>query len=182
MFNLRWIRPRASGTASREPQAYSAQSLQKGPRTEGAVVTHGICPYCAVGCGVDIYTKGGVLIDVEGNPDSPINEGTLCPKGANSFTTAVNPHRIHYVLYRAPHSDRWEQKPLDWAMDRIAQLTKEARDRGFTAKSPDGKTMNSVRNIGTLGGAVLDNEENDLIKKLFSGGLGIVSIENQARI
>ncbi|MDQ2731330.1 MAG: dehydrogenase, partial [Armatimonadota bacterium] len=104
MFKLRWVRPTSSGTATRSPQAYSPQSLLKHPRTDGATMTPGVCPYCAVGCGLNVYTKGGVLIDVEGNPDSPINEGTLCPKGANSFQTAVNSHRVTHVKYRAPHS------------------------------------------------------------------------------
>jgi formate dehydrogenase major subunit len=182
MFNLRWIRPQATGTAQRQPQPYSAQGIHKAPRLEGSTLTHGVCPYCAVGCGVNIYTKGGMLIDVEGNPESPINEGTLCPKGANAFNASVNPHRAKHVLYRAPYSEQWEMKPLDWAMDRIAELTKEARDRGFKATAENGKTMNAVPNVGTLGGAVLDNEENYIIKKFFTGGLGMLSIENQARI
>jgi formate dehydrogenase major subunit len=145
-------------------------------------VTESVCPYCAVGCGLNVYTKGGQIIDIEGNPRSPINEGTLCPKGANSFQLAVNPHRVKQVLYRAPYSDHWETKPLDWALDRIAQRVKETRDAGFRVKSQDGLLLNSVPNMGTLGGATLDNEENYLIKKLFGGGLGILSIENQARI
>jgi formate dehydrogenase major subunit len=135
-----------------------------------------------VGCGLHVYTKGGRIIDIEGNPRSPINEGTLCPKGANSFQLAVNPHRVTHVLYRAPYSDHWERRPLDWAMDQIARRVKLARDEGFATRSEDGQLLNCVRNIGTLGGATLDNEENYLIKKLFGGGLGVVSIENQARI
>ena len=97
-----------------------------------------VCPYCAVGCGLNIYTKGGQVIDIEGNPDSPINEGTLCPKGANTFQLAINPHRVKHVLYRAPYSDQWETKPLDWAMDRIAQLRQGARDADFTQRSDGG--------------------------------------------
>jgi formate dehydrogenase major subunit len=182
MFKLHWVRPNPSGGVSRAPQPYSPASLKKVARTEGAVLTHGVCPYCAVGCGIDIYTKGGMLVDIEGNPSSPINEGTLCPKGANTFQTAVNEHRIQYVQYRAAYSDKWETKPLEWAMDRIAHLVKDVRDRDFAEKGENGKTMNSVRTMGTLGGAVLDNEENYLIKKLFNGGLGVISIENQARI
>ena len=151
-------------------------------RIAGATESHSVCPYCAVGCGLDVYTKGGKIIDIEGNPDSPINEGKLCPKGANSFQLAVNPHRVRQVLYRAPYSDRWETKTLDWALDQIALRVKEARDEGFREKTEDGITLNHVTNMGTLGGATLDNEENYLIKKLFAGGLGLVSIENQARI
>ncbi len=172
----------SSRPAPRPPQPYSRQTLEKAPRTQGAAVTASVCPYCAVGCGVNVYTKGGEIIDIEGNPDSPINEGTLCPKGANSFQLAVNPHRIQYVLYRAPYSDRWEQKSLQWAMDQVVRRVKDARDRGFARETEQGQVLNAVKNMGTLGGATLDNEENYLIKKLFGGGLGVVSIENQARI
>jgi formate dehydrogenase major subunit len=177
MFNL----PVRRG-AHRPPQPFSAQTLQKAPRTQGATVTASVCPYCAVGCGQLVYTKGGRVIDIEGNPDSPINEGTLCPKGANTFQLAVNPHRITHVLYRAPYSDRWERRPLEWALDRIAHRVMWARADGYAETGEQGMRINSVRNIGTLGVATLDNEENYLIKKLFGGGLGVVSIENQARI
>ena len=166
----------------RPPQPFSGQTLEKAPRIRGATVTESVCPYCAVGCGQLVYTKGGKIIDIEGNPRSPINEGTLCPKGANSFQLTVNPHRVTHVLYRAPCSDHWEQKPLDWAMDRIAERVKRTRDEGFRETSAKGLRTNSVTNMGTLGGATLDNEENYLIKKLFGAGLGVVSIENQARI
>jgi formate dehydrogenase major subunit len=165
-----------------ERQPYSRQTVAKTSRLRGATVTESVCPYCAVGCGQLIYAKGGKLIDIEGNPDSPINEGTLCPKGANAFQLAVNPHRVTEVLYRAPFSDHWETKPLDWAMDQIASRVKTARDAGFTGRNEAGRLLNSVRSIGTLGGATIDNEENYLIKKLFGAGLGVVSIENQARI
>ena len=165
---------------SREP--FSRQSVQKASRLRGATVTEGLCPYCAVGCGQLIFTKGGKLIDIEGNPESPINQGTLCPKGADAFQLAVNPHRVTQVLYRAPYSDHWETRTLDWALDQIARRTKEARDADFTERNESGRLLNSVRSIGTLGGATIDNEENYLIKKLFGGGLGVVSIENQARI
>jgi formate dehydrogenase major subunit len=165
---------------SREP--FSRQTAAKTSRLRGAAVTESVCPYCAVGCGQLIYTKGGKVIDIEGNPESPVNEGTLCPKGANAFQLAVNPHRVTQVLYRAPFSDHWETRPLDWALDQIARRVKAARDADFTARDESGRLLNSVRSIGTLGGATIDNEENYLIKKLFGGGLGVVSIENQARI
>jgi formate dehydrogenase major subunit len=163
-------------------EPFSPQTAAKASRLRGATVTAGICPYCAVGCGQLIYSKQGKLIDIEGDPRSPISEGTLCPKGANAFGLAVNPHRVTQVLHRAPYSDRWEVKPLDWAMDQIARRVKAARDAGFTGRDERGRLLNSVRSIGTLGGATLEVEENYLIKKLFSGGLGVVSIENQARI
>jgi formate dehydrogenase major subunit len=173
--------PRWSRSPSSE-QPYSRQSLEKASRLRGATVTEGLCPYCAVGCAQLIYTKGGQLIDIEGHPESPINEGTLCPKGANAFQLAVNPHRVTQVLYRAPYSDHWETRSLDWALDRIAERVKEVRDADFVERNEHDRLLNSVRSIGTLGGATIDNEENYLIKKLFAGGLGVVSIENQARI
>jgi formate dehydrogenase major subunit len=165
---------------SREP--FSLQSLAKASRLRGATVTESVCPYCAVGCGQLIFSKGGELIDIEGDPESPISAGHLCPKGANHYQLAVNPHRVKHVLYRAPHSDRWETRTLDWALDQIAQRVKTTRDADFATRNEQGRLLNSLRTIGTLGGASLDNEENYLIKKLFGGGLGVVSIENQARI
>jgi len=152
-------------------QPFSPRTAAKTSRLRGATVTEGLCPYCAVGCGQLIYTKGGKLIDIEGNPESPINEGTLCPKGANAFQLAVNPHRVTQVLYRAPFSNQWETRPLDWALDQIALRIKKARDADFTVRNEEGRLLNSVRSIGTLGGATIDNEENYLIKKLFGGGL-----------
>jgi formate dehydrogenase major subunit len=166
----------------RPPQPYSPRTLAKHPRTRGATITHSICPYCAVGCATNIYTKAGEVIDIEGNPDSPINEGTLCPKGANTFQLHHNPHRVKNVLWRAPYSKDWEVKPLKWAMDRIAQLVKQTRDEGYRDTNEKGAYVNHVINMGSLGGATIDNEENYLIKKLLGAGLGVVSIENQARI
>jgi len=162
-------------------QPFSANSVNKHSRIKGATEVESVCPYCAVGCGQLVYVKGGKIIDIEGNPRSPINAGTLCPKGANTFQLNVNPHRIKHVMYRAPFSDRWERRPLDWAMDRIAQLTMEAREEGFVEER-DGKVLNHMTNVMSLGGATMDNEENYLIKKLFNGGLGMIPIENQARI
>jgi formate dehydrogenase major subunit len=173
---------RREDSPQRPPQPFSRLTLEKAPRIAGATRTTSVCPYCAVGCSQHVYTRGGKIIDIEGNPEGPINEGTLCPKGANTFQLAVNPHRITHVLYRAPFSNQWERKPLDWALDRIAERVKQTRDEGFRDKSEKGLLLNNVINFGTLGGATLDNEENYLIKKLFGGGLGVVSIENQARI
>ena len=164
-----------------EKQPFSSKSIHKEPRTRNATVVPSVCPYCAVGCGQHIYVKDGRVIDIEGNPDSPINEGTLCPKGANTFQLSVNPHRITKVLYRAPFSDHWEQVSREWAMERIAQRVKETRDRDFV-ESRDETVLNHLTTIASLGGATMDNEENYLIKKLFNGGLGILPIENQARI
>jgi formate dehydrogenase major subunit len=163
-------------------EPFSLQTLAKASRLRGATVTESVCPYCAVGCGQLVYTKGGKVINIEGDPRSPINEGTLCPKGADAFQLAVNPHRVTQVLYRAPGADRWEARSLDWALDQIARRIKETRDADFVGHDAAGRRLNSVRAIGSLGGATLDIEENYLIKKLLGGGLGIVPIENQARI
>jgi len=164
-----------------ENQPFSQNSVNKTARIKGATEVSSICPYCAVGCSQLVYVKGGKIIDIEGNPASPINAGKLCPKGANTFQLSTNPHRVKHVMYRAPFSDKWERRPLDWAMDRIAQLTKEAREEGFVEKR-DETILNHMTNVMSLGGATMDNEENYLIKKLLNGGLGVVPIENQARI
>jgi formate dehydrogenase major subunit len=173
MFNL----PLASSF-----QPYSPDTAAKASRLRGASVTASVCPYCAVGCGQLIYTKAGKLINIEGDPRSPINQGTLCPKGANTFQLSTNPHRVTKVLYRSPYADHWEERPLDWAMDQIARRVKAARDATFLTHDSAGRPLNALKSIGTLGGATLDNEENYLIKKLFSIGLGLLSVENQARI
>jgi formate dehydrogenase major subunit len=153
------------------------------PRLEEAdAVGTSVCPYCAVGCSQLIYAKDRKPIHIEGDPRSPINQGTLCPKGGGTLGMLLSPQRISTVMHRAPHATAWEEKPLDWAMERIAQLTKQARDDTFVGEMPDGRIVNHTLGIGCLGGATMDNEENYLIKKLFGGGLGIVSIENQARI
>jgi formate dehydrogenase major subunit len=154
------------------------------PRIRNAdLAVPSICPYCSVGCGQIIYVKDGKIIDIEGNPASPINAGTLCPKGAATYSFLVNPLRVTKVKYRAPHSDRWEERSLDWAMERIAQLVKQTRDAEYEYEGEEsGKKLNRCPNIASLGGATLDNEENYLIKKLFGGGLGMVWIENQARV
>jgi formate dehydrogenase major subunit len=161
----------------------SRESVEKKPRTRDAdKVVESVCPYCAVGCSQLVYVKDQRIIDIEGNPNSPINEGTLCPKGAATFQYLVNPNRVTSVRYRAPYSDHWEDRPLDWAMDRIARLIQETREKTFLERTEDGKLVNQCQGIATLGGATMDNEENYLIKKLFNGGLGVVSVENQARI
>ncbi len=164
-----------------DPQPFSPLSVAKHSRLQGATAVDGVCPYCAVGCAQQVWVKDGQIIDIEGDPRSPINEGTLCPKGANTFQLTVNPHRPRTVLYRAPFSDHWEERPLDWMMDRIAERVKEARDAHFVERDEDGEIIMHTEAIAELGGAVLDNEENYLIKKLLNG-LGVVAIENQARI
>jgi formate dehydrogenase major subunit len=163
-------------------EPFSPATVARHSRLRGAAVSVSVCPYCAVGCSQLVYTKRGQVIDIEGNPESPINQGTLCPKGANTFQLVSNPHRVTRVKYRAPYSDHWEERSLEWAMDRIAHLVKETRDRDFVERDSRGLHVNHLKTIAHLGGATLDDEENYLIKKLFSGGLGILSIENQARI
>ena len=163
-------------------QPFSSESVNKAPRIRDAQVVKSVCPYCAVGCGLNVYVKNGQVIDIEGNPDSPISHGTLCPKGSATFQYTVNPSRLTSVLYRAPYSTAWQTVTLDWAMEQIAQRVKQTRDETFVTHLPDGRDVNHTLGIASLGGATLDVEENYLIKKLFNGGLGMVSIENQARI
>ncbi len=179
-----WSLPRQfAGQSVRDKAAESETSRQLRPRLEQAdTVGTSICPFCAVGCGQLIYAKGGRPLHIEGDPRSPINQGTLCPKGASTLGVLLSPQRINTVRYRAPFATEWEERPLEWAMDRIAQLTKDARDDTFVEALPDGRVVNHALGVGSLGGATLDNEENYLIKKLFSGGLGLVNVENQARI
>lgn len=179
-----WSLPRQ--LAGQSPMAEAAKSsLSKSlrPRLEEAdTVGTSICPFCAVGCSQLVYARNGKPLHIEGDPRSPINQGTLCPKGAATLGLLTSPLRVNEVLYRAPYSDKWESKPLGWAMDRIADRVKQTRDETFVESLPDGTVVNHTLGIASLGGATLDNEENYLIKKLFNGGLGVVSIENQARI
>ena len=179
-----WSLPRQF--AGQNPLAEAAKSTSSKtlrPRLEQAdTVGTSICPFCAVGCGQLIYAKNGRLLHIEGDPRSPVNQGTLCPKGASTLGALLSPQRVNKVLYRRPHGTDWEERTLDWAMERIAQLAKQTRDSSFVETLPDGRTVNHSLGIGSLGGATLDNEENYLIKKLFGGGLGLINIENQARI
>jgi formate dehydrogenase major subunit len=178
--------PIARQLAGEDPLGRAAESQQTRewrPRLEEADrVGTSVCPYCAVGCGQLVYAKGNQIIQVEGDPRNPINQGTLCPKGAATLGWVLNPQRITTVKYRAPYSDHWEDRPLDWAMERIAQRIKQTRDETFVRELPDGTTVNHTMALASLGGATLDNEENYLIKKLYGGGLGMVWIENQARV
>jgi formate dehydrogenase major subunit len=183
-FLADWSLPRqlAGGDPLRKA-AESEASRSLRPRLELAdTVGTSVCPFCAVGCSQLVYARDKKPIHIEGDPRSPVNQGTLCPKGASTLGVLLSPKRINKVLYRAAHATEWEEKPLDWAMERIADLTKQTRDDSFVEQLPDGRTVNHALGIGSLGGATLDNEENYLIKKLFGGGLGLISIENQARI
>jgi formate dehydrogenase major subunit len=179
-----WSVPRQiAGQDEKTKAAESQASRTLRPRLETADrIGTSICPYCAVGCAQLIYAKDGKPIAVEGDPRSPINQGTLCPKGAAAFGLMTSPQRLDRCLHRAPGAREWREVKLDWAMERIAQLTKRTRDESFVTHLPDGTRVNQTLAIGSMGGATLDNEENYLIKKLFSAGLGAVFIENQARV
>ena len=179
-----WTLPRQlTGGDVRREAAKSTLSKTWRPRLEEAdAVGTSVCPYCAVGCGQLIYVKDKKPLHIEGDPRSPVNQGTLCPKGAGTLGMLLSPQRQNYVLHREPYATEWVRKPLDWAMERVAQLTKQVRDETFVHRLPDGRVVNQTMGLSTLGGATMDNEENYLIKKFFGGGLGVVSIENQARI
>ena len=151
------------------------------PKNQDAEVTRSICPYCGVGCGQLIYHKGGKLISIEGDPESPISRGHLCPKGADTYELHTHPGRLTRVKYRRPYSRRWEEIDLETAMDMVAERVWESREHTFE-ETRDGESLMQTKAIAHLGGATLDNEENYLIKKLFTAGLGMVCISNQARI
>jgi len=162
--------------------AASARTAALRPRTESADrVARSVCPYCAVGCGQLVYVKDGRIIDIEGDPDSPISGGCLCPKGAATFQLVTGAHRTREVLYRRPGGTEWETLPLERAMAMVAARVRDAREATWQARSPEGKPVNRTLGIAHMGGATLDNEENYLLKKLYTA-LGVVQVENQARI
>jgi formate dehydrogenase major subunit len=159
------------------PTLAHAQAL----RIKDAKTTPSLCPYCAVGCATLVHTIDGQIVNIEGDPRSPHSEGTLCPKGAAIYQLHVNPNRPTKVLHRAPGATDWEVWDLERAMERVADLVKKTRDETFIERLPDGKAVNMTPAIFSLGGATLDNEWNHIQQKLLRG-LGIVPIENQARI
>jgi formate dehydrogenase major subunit len=161
--------------------AASERTRNLTPKNHGAQVARSVCPYCAVGCGQLVYHKDGKLISIEGDPESPISRGRLCPKGSDSYELLTHPGRETRVKYRRPYSTHWEELDLETAMDMIAARVWESRERTFVEER-DGETLMQTTAIAHLGGATLDNEENYLIKKLFAAGLGMVCISNQARI
>jgi formate dehydrogenase major subunit len=163
--------------ANLAPTLARAQEL----RIKNATTTPSVCPYCSVGCATLVHTIDGKIVNIEGDPRSPHNEGTLCPKGAATFQLHVNPNRPTRVLHRAPGAADWEVWDLERAMTRVAELVKKTRDETFIERLPDGKLVNMTPAIFSLGGATLDNEWNHIHQKLMRG-LGIVAIENQARI
>src|SRR3954454_23840765 len=197
-------RPRAFGRLRRTPvvgraldwglgpSAVSGKTKRARARIGGLKVTESVCPYCAVGCGQLVYTRErsadegsargrSELVDIEGNPRSPINQGTLCPKGSASRQLIQQPGRLTKVKYRRPHGTEWEELDLETAMDMIADRVIAARENGWQERDDHGRKVDRTLAIAHLGGATLDNEENYLIKKLFTA-MGAVQIENQARI
>jgi formate dehydrogenase major subunit len=151
--------------------------------------TRSTCPYCSVSCGVIVHTLGDrsrnvapSAVHVEGDPDHPINQGTLCPKGITLKQNIVNDRRLTTVKYRAPGSRAWEDKPWDWAVERIARLVKQTRDEHLIVKDAQGRAINALTALGVIGGCTDTNEVNYLLVKAFRAGLGVIPIEQQSRI
>jgi formate dehydrogenase major subunit len=162
--------------------AMSKRSANLTARTTTAdKVVKSVCPYCAVGCAQNVFVSGGKISAIEGNPDSPINRGRLCPKGSASKNLVTSPMRQTKIRYRRPYGTEWEDLDLDTAMNMIADRVVAARAKGWQDADAQGRKLNRTMSIASLGGATLDNEENYLIKKLFTA-MGALQIENQARI
>src|ERR1700745_829962 len=175
---IRQIRARTDGTGL---EAMSDKTRAMHARIDDAKVARSICPYCGVGCGQLIYHKDGKLVSIEGDPESPISQGNLCPKGAASYQLLTHSRRETKVKYRAPCAKNWSEISLNEAMDLVSDRVWESRKRTFVHKQ-NGATINHTTAICHLGGATLENAQNYLIKKLFTLGLGMVCISNQARI
>jgi formate dehydrogenase major subunit len=163
-----------------------AHAIKQDLRIEGAKVSHSVCPYCAVGCSLLAYTRSNgngstELLQIEGDPDSPINEGTLCPKGASSMELAVSRRRLKHPLYRAPGAGDWKRVSWDFVLDNLARKIKAARDRTFVTKDDEGNVVNRTEGIAFAGGAAFSNEEGYIASKLMRG-LGLVYLEQQARV
>jgi formate dehydrogenase major subunit len=175
----------ATGGDGTGPEAMTEETRSIRPKHESAEAARSICPFCGVGCGQLIFHRGGRVISVEGDPGSPISEGHLCPKGAATFELLTHAGRATRVKYRAPRAAAWTELDLETAMDMVADRVWASRERHFVeSRTVDGKRLPLMQcpSIAHLGGATLEIEENYLIKKLFTGGLGIVAISNQARI
>ena len=175
---VRQIRERKDGTGL---ESMSDKTRAMHARIDGAKVARSICPYCGVGCGQLVYHDGKKIISIEGDPESPISQGNLCPKGAASYQLLTHSRREMKVKYRAPFATAWTDIPLARAMEMVAERTWESRKRTFV-RGAKGSVVNHTTGVCHLGGATLDNEENFLIRKLFTLGLGMVCISNQARI
>ena len=165
------------GAAAQSPRSKAVR-----PRTERAeAAAKSVCPYCAVGCAQLVYADAGRVLQIEGDPDSPVSRGRLCPKGSASLQLVTGPQREQKVRYRAPYATGWTDLPLDTAMDMVADRVLDARRRGWQDADEQGNALNRTMGLAGLGGATTDNEENYLFKKLWTA-LGAVQIENQARI
>lgn len=175
---IRQVRTGSDGTG---PEVMTERTRNLQPRTVDAQVARSVCPYCGVGCGQLVYHKNGKLISIEGDPDSPVSRGRLCPKGADTYELHTHPGRLKKVKYRRPYSRQWEELDLETAMDMVADRVWESRERTFVEKENDTTVMHTL-GVCHLGGATMDIEENYLIRKLFTGGLGMNCISNQARI
>jgi formate dehydrogenase major subunit len=182
-FLLKWplIRQLREGGDGTGVEAMSDRTKVLQPRTTGARVARSICPYCGVGCGQLIAHRDNKVIAVEGDPASPISRGHLCPKGSATYQLLTHEGRLTKVKYRAPRAKQWTEIPLEQAMRMVAERTWETRERTFS-ETKDGRPLMQCTGMAHLGGATLDNEENYLIKKLFTAGLGMVCLSNQARI
>ncbi len=175
-------RLRLSERIGKLPNVESARTRNLAGRTQDCKPVVSVCPYCAVGCSTLAYvSEEGKLLDVEGNPDSPISGGHLCPKGSAIFGLTVNEARWTTGKYRAPNAVEWEERPLPWMLDRIAERFRETREKTFVRALDNGKRVNHTLGIASLGGATFGIEENYLLQKLFKA-CGVVSVENQARI
>ena len=164
----------------------AAVQVKQSFRIEGAKEAHSLCPYCAVGCSILAYTKQDAsgntrLLQIEGNPDSPVNEGRLCPKGATSMQLAVSNRRVEKPLYRAPGSDKWQEIDWDQMLDRLARHVKESRDATFVTQDSEGRTVNRCEGVAFAGGATFSSEEGYFATKLMRA-LGVVHLEQQARV
>jgi formate dehydrogenase major subunit len=183
---VRQIRVGDAGGLGATAASGRTQALQ--PRTASADrVARSVCPYCAVGCGQLVYVKDERIVDIEGDPDSPLSQGCLCPKGAATFQLVTGSHRTQHVLHRRPGAREWERIPLEQAMDMVAERVKRTREETWEERGPpdehhpEGPRLRRTMGIAHLGGATLDNEENYLLKKLYTA-LGVLQVENQARI
>jgi len=184
MKRLAWpaLRQLAGDPLALGKAAQSTRSRELQPRTKTADrVVKSICPFCAVGCGQNVYVKDGGIVQIEGDPDSPISRGRLCPKGSATRELVASPRREYRVKYRKPYGSRWEELPLERAIDMIADRVIATRAQTWEDRALDGAVLNRTMGIASLGGATLDNEENYLMKKLYTA-LGVVQVENQARI
>jgi formate dehydrogenase major subunit len=169
------------GVKVKHPVSPASRELRARINDPGVKKTVSVCPYCAVGCSTLVYSREGRIIDIEGNPDSPINDGKLCPKGSAIYGLMNSPYRCTKVKYRRPYSEEWEDLSLEEAMDMIADRVKKTRDETFEDTNEEGQKLSRSMAVASVGGATIDNEENYLITKLLHS-MGFVRITNQARI